>query len=127
MYRLMRIHGHSMSPTLNGGELVVVDEGSHNTQPPQRGDLVAAAPGASGGTKLVKRIAGVPGEIVTVSEQRVTLGANEYLLLGDHAQDSLDSRAFGPVALNELQGHVRLRLWPFTIWQRTNTQGGCHT
>ena len=123
MYRLMRIHGDSMSPTLHAGELVVVDEGSHHNDRPRLGDLVAVAPRACAGKRLVKRIAGVPGETVSVGEQRWKLNTDEYLLLGDRSHDSWDSRTFGPVTMTELQGHVRLRLWPWTRWHHT-TKGG---
>ena len=117
MYRLMRIHGHSMSPTLKAGELVVVHEGSRRQHPLRQGDLVAAAPRACGGKTLVKRVVGIPGETITVGEQRWTLRTNEYLLLGDQAQDSLDSRSFGPVTMTELRGRVVCRLWPFSTIQ----------
>ena len=115
MNRLMRITGHSMTPLLHAGELVLMNEAAYHSHSPQRGDLVAAAPITCGGKKLVKYIAGVPGECIHVDDRVWRLGADEYFLLGQCAQDSLDSRAFGLVTRQELVGKVWLRLWPLTV------------
>ena len=38
---------------------------------------------------------------------------DELFLMGDHRQDSADSRAFGPVPVNQVIGRAWLRYWPF--------------
>lgn len=49
---------------------------------------------------------------VTTDMKAVTLGDDEYLLLGDNRMNSLDSRIFGPVAKEAIIGRVLLRAWP---------------
>ncbi len=43
---------------------------------------------------------------------KVTLGADEYFLMGDNRMHSHDSRAFGPVKRERITGRVLLRAWP---------------
>ena len=110
---LLRVCGHSMAPTLKPGELVLVSERTYDVRPPQRGDMVAARPAAFGGRAFVKRIAGLPQECVTLDGREWRLDADQFFLLGDHPDDSLDSRSFGPVTRTELIGPIRFRLWPW--------------
>ena len=111
---LLRVHGHSMAPCLNPGELVVVREGAYESRDPQRGELVAARPASLAGRALVKRVAGLPHERVRLGDREWRLGPGEFFLLGDRMEHSLDSRALGSVKREELLGPVRLRLWPWT-------------
>ena len=43
---------------------------------------------------------------------RVSLGGNEYFLMGDNRGHSHDSRVFGPVKRERITGRVLLRAWP---------------
>lgn len=104
-----------MSPLLQHGQLVLVRAGAYRATIPKRGEVVAARPASLGGRAVVKRIVGLPYESIVCGEQRWSLGADEFLLLGDHPQDSLDSRRLGPISLQELIGPLWLRLWPPTI------------
>jgi signal peptidase I len=81
---------------------------------------------------LVKRIAGLPGDRVSVGEGRArisestpmaarlgpqpdrswVLGPDEYIVLGDNAAESTDLRAFGPLGAESLIGRVLFRYWP---------------
>ena len=81
---------------------------------------------------LVKRIVGLPGDRVSVSEGRAridaaapvgdrpgpqpdgswVLGPEEYLVQGDNPEESTDVRAFGPVGSADLLARVFLRYWP---------------
>jgi signal peptidase I len=63
---------------------------------------------------LVKRIAGLPGESVTLPTGRPsTLAPEMYWVLGDAREDSLDSRKLGPIARKEIRGVLKRRLWPW--------------
>ncbi|MEI6650156.1 MAG: signal peptidase I [Candidatus Moraniibacteriota bacterium] len=52
--------------------------------------------------------------VVTTDTKPITLGDNQYFLLGDNRMNSLDSRIFGPVGKEAIVGHVLLRAWPLT-------------
>ena len=88
-----------MLPLLHPGALIMVDERAYARREPRRGEVVAVRPDALHGTAVVKRIA------ECVSD-------DAFLLQGDHAADSLDSRTLGPVRLDELIGPVWLQVWP---------------
>ncbi|HHT45259.1 MAG TPA: signal peptidase I [Fastidiosipila sp.] len=45
--------------------------------------------------------------------QEVTLGADEYYVMGDNRDASLDSRTFGPIHKNDIIGEVLIRIFPF--------------
>ena len=113
----MRIQGSSMAPLLRDGHLVLLRTRAYHRHDPRRGEIVVARPAALHGKAVVKRLVGLPGERLTVDQQVWDLGDEDYLLMGDHAVDSLDSRAFGPVHRHELIGRLWLRLWPFTIFR----------
>jgi signal peptidase I len=81
---------------------------------------------------LVKRVVGLPGDRLSVSEGRAriagsalvaerpgpqpdgswVLGSDEYLVQGDNREESTDVRAFGPVGPEHLVGRVVVRYWP---------------
>ncbi len=48
-----------------------------------------------------------PLEALGEASQTVTLGPNEYFLVGDHLPQSVDSRQAGPVPLELFLGPVR--------------------
>ena len=129
--RLMRVQGTSMLPALRPGDVVFVQESAYQHRAPRRGDIVVARPPSLGGRALVKRVLGTPYEKVVCAapfdfaqgssrasgsksrdSRTWSLGPDEYFLLGDHAEGSLDSRTLGPITRRELIGRVRLRVWP---------------
>lgn len=50
--------------------------------------------------------------VVTFGHLDITLGSNEYYVLGDNRPASLDSRIFGPVARSKIVGRTAVRAWP---------------
>ncbi len=54
----------------------------------------------------------LPVDLQTSGEDRVTLGAQEYFVLGDNRAASFDSRYFGIVPKKDVVGRVALRGWP---------------
>ena len=108
----MRVRGDSMGPALRDGQLLVIDRAAYRRRAPQHGEVVAARPASLGGRALVKRLAGLPYEHVVLGAHQWQLGEGQFFLLGDRADRSTDSRAFGPVSHSELLGPVALRLWP---------------
>ncbi|MFA5051116.1 MAG: signal peptidase I [Patescibacteria group bacterium] len=53
-----------------------------------------------------------PG-LVTMGEVDVQLNSDEYYVLGDHRNVSLDSRVFGPIKRSTIVGRAWFRGWPF--------------
>jgi signal peptidase I len=112
----------SMEPALEVGEVVWA---VRRFQPIERGQVVAFEPSA--GDILVKRVIGMPGERIEAVDGQllvdrgtlneavwidqpqptetfgpVELGPDQYFVMGDNRAQSIDSRHFGPVALDEL-------------------------
>jgi len=48
----------------------------------------------------------------TAGGRSITLGLDEYFAVGDNRPHSSDSRAWGPVALDEIVGRAFFRYWP---------------
>ncbi len=128
------VFGQSMEPNLHPHQRLIVDKISYRLHAPQRNDIVVIRlPDMD--ELLVKRIVALPGElveirggIVYVNGEAVAepfphdmtpydmtpliLGPLSYFVLGDNRSNSNDSRAFGPVTLDEILGRVWLRYWP---------------
>lgn len=128
--RAFRIHGISMFPALNHGDVCVVyNKLLGKDLVIQQGDIITFRKEHS----LIKRVIGTPGDVVkiknglvfinekvyshptilfkdiTMGNTKITLGANEYFVLGDNRVDSRDSRTFGVVYRNEIEGKIWLR------------------
>lgn len=131
------ITGWSMYPTLAPGEYVLFDRLAYRLAPPRRGDVVLASHPARTGLRVVKRVAALPGDRVTVEGDRCwvngtlwgetedtgraeppvsgptfTLGDDQWLLLGDAPYASTDSRDFGPASRDLIHARAWLVYWP---------------
>ena len=111
--------GPSMSPTLENGEKILVNRFIYKLFDPKQNDLVVFLPnGNEKSHYYIKRVIGVPGDTVQIkdgavyvngealveqvnvsaienallAEEEITVGEDEYFLLGDNRNNSEDSR-----------------------------------
>ncbi|MFU0826669.1 MAG: Signal peptidase I [Lachnoclostridium sp.] len=135
------VDGPSMEDTLHSGEQLIVEKISYHFDQLKRFDIILFYPhGRENDEYYVKRIIGLPGETVQIkgsdiyingkilkenygkepityagiAEEPITLGADEYFVLGDNREVSLDSRyeEVGPVSRENIGGRAILRIWP---------------
>jgi signal peptidase I len=137
------VSGGSMDNTFKDGQYLIVDEISYRFKDPERGDvLIFRYPGDTS-KFFIKRLIGLPGERVVVSNDSVviqndahpegitlnepylgsrSLGSNsvlldegEYFVMGDNRMVSLDSRAWGVLPKSDIIGRPVLRLLPLSL------------
>ena len=105
-------------------------------QPPRRGDIIVFQYPIDPSRDFVKRVVGLPGEMLTIKNGFVFINGeeldepylgirgnsymeptliepNSYFVLGDNRDGSSDSRHWGNVSIDEIVGKVMLRYWPF--------------
>lgn len=133
VFALAVVRGDSMAPALRDGDIALFLRLGGG---PRAGDIVLV--GMPGGAEHVKRVVALPGQTVDVDAATgelvadgqplaepyvyeatrakagaglpVTLGEDEYYLLGDHRGNSKDSRNYGPVKAGRLHGRLLLIL-----------------
>ncbi len=98
-----------MRPALEPGDWLLVDPTTQRW--PRRGAIVVVREPGSG-LLVVKRVAGRPGDTISLAGRPVRLGPTEAWLLGDAPAVSIDSRLYGPVRLDRLVGRAWLRYGP---------------
>ena len=106
------VRGPSMYPTLAPEERILFDRLAYRRGPPRRGDVVLATDPREPRRRIIKRVAGAPGEQVTVGGRTWTLAEDEWLLLGDAPDFSTDGRDFGPVGLQSIHARAWFVYWP---------------
>ncbi len=138
-----KVDGSSMTNTLHDEESLLVNKFEYDFTNPERYEIVIFHPkGTKEETLYVKRVYGLPGETIQIvgndilingekiaddfakngtkdpgiAEMPITLGENEYFVLGDNRQGSTDSRDpdVGLVNGEDITGHVILRIWPLS-------------
>ena len=134
-----KVQGSSMSPTLVNGERILVNKFvySFNFSPIERGDIVVFWYPEDPNLSFIKRVVGLPGEIVEIRGGEVYVDGEphpelyiaedkrdsrnltprevrpgHYFVLGDNRIGSNDSRSWGFVPKRYIYGQAFLRLWP---------------
>lgn len=134
------VEGASMDPTFETGDYLIVDELSYHWKSPERGSVVVFKYPEDHSKSFIKRIIGLPGETVSISEGQVTitssfypeglvleesyveipknetlshtLNQDEYFVMGDNRLWSSDSRMWGPVPRDLIIGRPIIRFLP---------------
>ncbi len=162
IFELVRVDGGSMDNTLANGEIMFVTKYDYASTwlclpwqdaetkeqakrittggEPERFDVVICRYPGRGDTNFVKRVVGLPGDIIELrggylyvndklyEEPYIddayrsgwlntfgpyTVPDGEYFVMGDHRNNSNDSRSQGPITRDMIIGHVRTVLFPF--------------
>lgn len=125
----VRVDGTSMNKTLKDGELLLL----YRLAKIDRYDVVVLD--LENEDLIIKRVIGMPGETVEIKNnkiyindkeinddyaygetsdyEKITLEKDEYFLLGDNRIVSKDSRVFGPVKKENIEGKTIVRFFPF--------------
>lgn len=129
------VSGDSMLPTLADGERVFVYRLAYALGRPERGDIIVFRYPLDPSRDFVKRIVGLPGDVIEVRSGRVFINGSflsetyqvikdrsslpptrvpggDLFVLGDNRRVSEDSRYFGFVPLRNVKGEVFLVYWP---------------
>ena len=129
-----QIYGHCMEPNLQNGERLLgsplgLSHGIH------RGDVVVFRPPHKPQTAFIKRVVGLPGELLEIRNSRVYVNgklldepylrftwhddrpatripADTVFVMGDNRDNSNDSRMWGDLPVSNIQAKVLVRYWP---------------
>jgi signal peptidase I len=130
-----------MAPTIQDRDLLVASKIDYRVHPPERGDIIILKDPADGSRDFIKRIVGLPGDRIQIHNHRVMVNGDRlvepyvgewrrtpdwpsppgspvivpgdhYFVLGDNRDNSSDSRAFGWVRRDEIDGRAVIRIWP---------------
>jgi signal peptidase I len=100
------VRGDSMHPAIQSGDYVFINKLSYVFGEPDRGDVVVAQT-RDGEHRVVKRVKGLPGEKFPDREGVMTnVDPQEYFIVGDNTEVSVDSNEFGFVDLWEIDGRA---------------------
>jgi signal peptidase I len=101
---VVAVEGTSMAPVLEPGDRVL----AVRPRRIRRGSLVILEHPDRRGFEMVKRLTGVPGDLVGA----LRLGPDQHWVVGERAEASTDSRWFGPVSRSAILGAAVARYWP---------------
>lgn len=142
-----RVNGDSMESTLSDGDNLIVNKVTYRFSDPKRFDIIVFPFKYANQTYYIKRIIGLPGETIKIDDQgniyingeilkesygtevirepglaaeEITLGEDEYFVLGDNRNKSVDSRdpSVGTVKKSSIIGKAWLRIYPFQKFGR---------
>ena len=137
------VDGSSMEPMLSNGDNLIVDKISYRFRDPQRYDIIVFPFKYQENTFYIKRIIGLPGETVQIDEQGtiyingevltenygreiiraetvgiaanpIVLGEDEYFVMGDNRNCSMDSptEIVRNIKRKDIIGRGWIRIWP---------------
>lgn len=134
------VSGPSMNDTLQDGDQLILEKISYRFRDPERFDIVVFRFAHAKDIFYIKRVIGLPGETVQIigsdiyidgelleedygrepiqdpklAAEPITLGEDEYFVLGDNRNNSSDSRdpSVANVKREQIVGRAWLRIWP---------------
>jgi signal peptidase I len=137
LFQVARVEGQSMAPTLEDQDRLIVNKLVYRIGEPRRGDIVMLYYPLNPEKSFVKRVIAEEGDTVRIVDGRVYVNdiplkddyvASEYrshddwgpqvipegydFVMGDHRNNSSDSRHWGMVPKKYIIGKVQIRWWP---------------
>jgi signal peptidase I len=137
LFQVARVEGQSMAPTLEDQDRLIVNKLVYRIGEPRRGDIVMLYYPLNPDKSFVKRVIAEEGDTVRIVDGRVYVNdiplkddyvATEYrshddwgpqlipegydFVMGDHRNNSSDSRHWGMVPKKYIIGKVQIRWWP---------------
>ena len=137
LYQPVKVEGTSMAPLLTDQERIFINKFVYRFEPIERGDVVVFWYPLDRSKSFIKRVVGLPGEMVEIRQGRaygngkrleepyvprqftdgstygpVRVPPGEYFVMGDHRASSNDSRVFGPVPDRYISGKAVFAYWP---------------
>jgi signal peptidase I len=136
-FQVARVEGQSMAPTLEDQDRLIVNKAAYKLGEPRRGDIVMLWYPVDPDKSFVKRVIAEENDKVRIVDGRVfvndvqlddayvppeyrghddwgpqVITEGYYFVMGDHRNNSSDSRHWGPVPKKYIIGKVQLRWWP---------------
>jgi signal peptidase I len=138
VYRPVKVEGTSMMPSLSDQERIFINQFVYRfTDGIERGDTVVFWFPHDTSKSYIKRVIGLPGDIVRIDEGEVIVNGRkidesyvpgefrdhasypeirvpreQYFVMGDHRTSSNDSRAWGTVPRRNIYGKAVFVYWP---------------
>ncbi len=137
LYQPVKVEGTSMQPELLDQERIFVNKFVYHFEEIHRGDIVVFWYPKDPSKSFIKRVLGVPGDVVSIREGQVYINGQlveeryvprgyqdadsyplvrvregHYYVLGDHRNASNDSRSWGLVPRKYIYGKAVFRYWP---------------
>jgi signal peptidase I len=136
-FQVARVEGQSMAPTLEDQDRLIVNKLVYRIGEPRRGDIVMLYYPLNPDKSFVKRVIAEEGDTVRIVDGRVyvndiplkddyvsseyrshddwgpqVIPEGYYFVMGDHRNNSSDSRHWGMVPKRYIIGKVQIRWWP---------------
>ena len=138
----VHVEGLSMYATLDNNDYLIANKIDYRLHSPQRGDIIILRPPADNSKDFIKRVIAMPGEKLLIRDSTVYINghkldepylpefwttfnnwpndgtdgrvmrSNEYFVMGDNRNKSQDSRIFGPISRDRIDGRAWFRIWP---------------
>jgi signal peptidase I len=138
-FQVARVEGQSMAPTLEDQDRLIVNKLAYRIGEPRRGDIVMLYYPLNPEKSFVKRVIAEEGDSVRIVDGRVyvndiplkddyvpaefrshddwgpqVIPEGYYFVMGDHRNNSSDSRHWGFVPKKYIIGRIALRWWPLS-------------
>jgi signal peptidase I len=140
----VHVEGLSMFATLDDNDYLIANKIDYRLHAPQRGDIIILRPPTDNSKDFIKRIIALPGERILISAGIVYINGhkldepylpeawtqlrdwspggpdgtvvppNNYFVMGDNRNRSQDSRAFGFISRDRIDGRAWFRIWPLS-------------